>query len=151
MGSGSSRLAKSANRYNVFDLPPCYTGSAQSPSVSMKMLSFGQLSLSNCLRPLAQTTYGFVATRKWINCWSTMHHWLYACILQENPGLDIALNRTEENNNHWNTYMYIQEVFFSCVHFSAYCTNVDILKSYHCITLSKVMGYALILTISLLK
>ena len=30
MGPGSSRLAKSANRYNVFDLPPCYTGSAQS-------------------------------------------------------------------------------------------------------------------------
>ena len=34
---------------------------------------------------------------------------------------------------------------------SAHHTYVDILKGYHCITLSKVTGYTLILTISLLR
>ena len=45
----------------------------------------------------------------------------------------------------------MQTVFSICVHLSAHCTYVDILKSYHCSTLSNVIEYALIWTISLLK
>ena len=43
------------------------------------------------------------------------------------------------------------DVLHSPTFFSAHCTYVDILKGYHCSSLSKFMGYTLIFIISLLK
>ena len=71
-------------------------------------------------------------------------------VYNPNPGLAGALNRILYNDIQWKTYIYRRCCPFSCT-VSVHRTYVDVLKGYHYITLSKIMGHILVLTISLLN
>ena len=63
-----------------------------------------------------------------------------------NPGLAVALNRKDHDNNYWNTFISRQCSPFTCT-VSVHQTYADIQKGYQCSTLSNFMGYTIILTI----